>query len=116
MGRPLVAFAYVRHSYRVDAGQPGSPDTRQPEVGTEHYENSLRGESHVGAGADQGARSPRDGDDCTSRNGRTAEGNQGLRVGPVDAGTSFIYISKCTKPRHTAYGMRKQRPSLRKSG
>ena len=81
MGRPLVAFAYVRHSDRVDAGQPRSSDTRQPEVGTKHHENSLRCESCHGAGADQGARSACDGDASTSRNGRTA---QAIRIFELD--------------------------------
>src|SRR5664280_1022798 len=104
VGRPLAAFAYVRHSDRLDAGQPGSPDTRQPEVGTEHHENSLRSESHPGAGANEGARPPGDGDACAGRNGRTAQGNQDLRVGPLDADTSFIYNSEYANPRCAAYG------------
>src|SRR5438093_3797683 len=72
VGRPLTAFAYVRHSDWVDAGQPGSPDTRQPEVGPEHYENPLGGESHHGAGADQGTRSSCHSDAGARRDVRTA--------------------------------------------
>ena len=107
VGRPLAAFAYVRHSDRVDAGQPGSPDTRQPEVGTDHHENPLGGESHHGAGADQGTRASCYRDAGASRDGRATKGNQGFRVGPLDAGTSFIYTSDCANPRYAACGMRK---------
>ena len=58
--------------------RPGSPDARQPEVSTEHHEDTLRSAGHPGTGADEGTWSPRDGHACAGRNRRTAQGNQDL--------------------------------------
>ena len=70
-------------------------------------ENPLGGESHHGAGADQGTRSSCHRDAGARRDVRTAQGNQGLRVGSLDASTSFIYTPERANPRYAAYGMRK---------
>ena len=98
MGRQLVAFAHVRHRDWLDAGQPGSADARRGEVGTEHDENTVGIESDPGAGADEGAWPPCNGNACAGRNGRTAQGDQDLRVGTLAAHISFIYTSKCLNP------------------
>ena len=90
MGRQLVAVAHLCHGNRLDAGQPGSPDTRYPEVRRQHDAGTLGDESDSGARAHEGTWPPRDGNACARPNGGTTQGGQELRSRPLDADTSFI--------------------------